>query len=109
MQGTVLYGTGDIRFEDVPEPKITKPTDAIIRIAATCVCGSDLWSYRVISPVNQPTPMGHEYCAIVEELGSQVKTVKPRQFVIGSFFASHNTSPPSTFAPQSSCPPPEFS
>ena len=58
MQGTVLYGTGDIRFEDTPEPKITKPTDAIIRLAATCVCGSDLWSYRGISPVNQPTPMG---------------------------------------------------
>jgi threonine dehydrogenase-like Zn-dependent dehydrogenase len=57
MRGTVLYGTGDIRFEDVPEPKITKPTDAIIRLAATCVCGSDLWSYRGISPVNQPTPM----------------------------------------------------
>ncbi len=70
MQGTVLYGTGDIRFEDVPEPKITKLTDAIIRIAATCVCGSDLWSYRGISPVNQPTPMGHEYCGIVEEVGT---------------------------------------
>ena len=70
MQGTVLYGTGDIRFEEVPEPKITKPTDAIIRLAATCVCGSDLWSYRGISPVNQPTPMGHEYCGIIEEVGS---------------------------------------
>src|SRR5258708_28132304 len=69
MRGTVLYGTGDIRFEDTPEPKITKPTDAIIRLAATCVCGSDLWSYRGISPVNQPMPMGHEYCGIVEEAG----------------------------------------
>jgi hypothetical protein len=58
MQGTVLYGTRDVRFEEVPEPKITKPTDAIIRVAATCVCGSDLWSYRGISPVDQPTPMG---------------------------------------------------
>jgi threonine dehydrogenase-like Zn-dependent dehydrogenase len=52
MRGTVLYGTGDIRFENVPEPRITKPTDAIVRLAATCVCGSDLWSYRGISPVN---------------------------------------------------------
>src|SRR6266567_3434569 len=77
MQGTVLYGTGDIRFEEVPEPKITKPTDAIVRLAATCVCGSDLWSYRGISPVNQPTPMGHEYCGIIEEVGSAVRTVKP--------------------------------
>src|SRR3989454_255428 len=108
MQGTVLYGTGDVRFEDVPEPKITKPTDAIIRIAATCVCGSDLWSYRGISPVNQPTPMGHEYCGIVEELGSQVKTVKPGQFVIGSFFASDNTCPHCNFGYQSSCQQREF-
>src|SRR5260370_12890437 len=105
MQGTVLYGTGDIRFEDTPEPKITKPTDAIIRIAATCVCGSDLWSYRGISPVNQPTPMGHEYCGIVEELGSQVKTVKPGQFVIGSFFASDNTCPHCNLGHHSSCQP----
>src|SRR6266496_2870875 len=93
MRGTVLYGTGDIRFEDAPEPKITKPTDAIIRLAATCVCGSDLWSYRGISPVNQPTPMGHEYCGIVEEVGSAVKSVRPGKFVIGSFFASDNTCP----------------
>jgi threonine dehydrogenase-like Zn-dependent dehydrogenase len=56
MRGTVLYGTNDIRFEDVPEPKIIRSTDAIIRLAASCVCGSDLWSYRGISPVNQPTP-----------------------------------------------------
>jgi len=74
MRGTVLYGTGDIRFEDTPEPKITKPTDAIIRLAATCVCGPDLGSYRGISPVNQPTPMGHEYCGIVDEAGSAIRT-----------------------------------
>jgi len=97
MRGTVLYGTGDIRFEDTPEPKITKPTDAIIRLAATCVCGSDLWSYRGISPVNQPAPMGHEYCGIVEEAGCAVRTVKPGQFVIGSFFASDNTCPHCNF------------
>src|SRR6267154_5758023 len=103
MQGTVLYGTGDIRFEDVPEPKITKPTDAIIRLAATCVYGSDLWSYRGISPVNQPTPMGHEYCGIVEEVGSAVRSVKPGQFVIGSFAASDNTCPHCNAGYQSSC------
>ena len=108
MQGTVLYGTGDVRFEDVPEPKITKPTDAIIRIAATCVCGSDLWSYRGISAVNQPTPMGHEYCGIVEEVGSGVKTVKPGQFVIGSFFASDNICPNCQVGYQSSCQHAEF-
>jgi threonine dehydrogenase-like Zn-dependent dehydrogenase len=108
MQGTVLYGTRDVRFEEVPEPKITKPTDAIIRVAATCVCGSDLWSYRGISPVDQPTPMGHEYCGIVEEVGSGAKTVKPCQFVIGSFFASDNTCPYYNFGYPSSCRQREF-
>jgi threonine dehydrogenase-like Zn-dependent dehydrogenase len=103
MRGTVLYGTGDVRFEEVPEPKITKPTDAVIRLAATCVCGSELWSYRGISPVAQPTPMGHEYCGIVEEVGSGVKAVKPGQFVIGSFFASDNACPHCHFGYQSSC------
>src|SRR5712671_4491650 len=108
MRGTVLYGTGDIRFEDTPEPKITKPTDAIVRLAATCVCGSDLWSYRGISPVNQPTPMGHEYCGIVEEAGCAVATFKPGQFVIGSFFASDNTCPHCNAGYQSSCQQREF-
>src|SRR3981081_4422806 len=103
MRGTVLYGTGDIRFEDTPEPKITKPTDAIIRLAATCVCGSDLGSFRGISPVNQPTPMGHEYCGIVEEVGRAVASVKPGQFVIGSFFASDNTCPHCKAGYQTSC------
>jgi threonine dehydrogenase-like Zn-dependent dehydrogenase len=108
MLGTVLYGTNDIRFEDVPEPKIIQPTDAIIRLAASCVCGSDLWSYRGISPVNQPTPMGHEYCGFVEEVGSAVRSVKPGQFVIGSFFASDNTCPHCNRGYQSSCQHREF-
>ncbi|MDQ6676168.1 MAG: zinc-dependent alcohol dehydrogenase family protein [Acidobacteriota bacterium] len=103
MRGTMLYGTGDIRFEDVPEPKITKPTDAIIKISATCVCGSDLWPYRGIAPVDQPTPMGHEYCGIVEAVGNGVTSVKPGQFVIGSFFASDNTCPNCQVGYQSSC------
>jgi threonine dehydrogenase-like Zn-dependent dehydrogenase len=108
MLGTVLYGTNDIRFEDVPEPKIIQPTDAIIRLAASCVCGSDLWSYRGISPVNQPTPMGHEYCGFVEEVGSAVRSVKPGQFVIGSFFASDTTCPHCNRGYQSSCQHREF-
>ena len=59
MRGTVLYGSKDVRFEEVAEPKIEKPTDAIIRLPVTCVCGSDLWSYRGIQLVTEPTPMGH--------------------------------------------------
>ena len=61
MQATVLYGPRNIRFEDRDTPTIMKPTDAVIRIAATCVCGSDLWPYRGINAVTAPTPMGHEY------------------------------------------------
>src|SRR5437899_1839388 len=88
MRGAVLYGPRDVRFEEREVPKIIKPTDAIIRISATCVCGSDLWPYRGINAITQPTPMGHEYCGIVEEVGSAVTSIKPGQFVIGSFFAT---------------------
>ena len=103
MQGAVLYGPRDVRFEERDDPKIIKPTDAIIRIAAACVCGSDLWPYRGIQPIVQPTPMGHEYCGTVEELGSAVKSIKRGQFVIGSFFASDNTCRNCQMGYQSSC------
>src|SRR4051794_8569347 len=91
MRGAVLHAPGDVRVEQRPDPRIEKPTDAIIRLSATCVCGSDLWPYRGIERVDGPSPMGHEYVGIVEEIGSDVTTVKPGQFVIGSFFASDNT------------------
>ena len=103
MRGTVLYGPGDIRFEDRETPRIEEPTDAVIRIAATCVCGSDLWPYRGLQPINGPTPMGHEYCGFIEEIGSAVKSVKPGQFVIGSFATSDNTCPNCQYGYQSSC------
>ena len=103
MRGTVLYGPGDVRFEEQQDPKILAPTDAILRLSATCVCGSDLWSYRGIQAVAQPTPMGHEYCGIVEAIGGAVKTVKPGQFVVGSFAASDNTCPHCKAGYQSSC------
>jgi len=108
MRGTVLYGPRDVRFEERETPKIVKPTDAIIRISATCVCGSDLWPYRGIQPIAQPTPMGHEYCGIVEEVGSAVTSIKPGQFVIGSFFASDNSCPNCQIGYQSSCQHAEF-
>jgi threonine dehydrogenase-like Zn-dependent dehydrogenase len=98
-----MYATGDVRFEELPDPAIASPTDAIIRTVATCVCGSDLWSYRGISPVTEPSPFGHEYVGIVEEVGDQVTTVKPGQFVIGSFFASDNTCPVCQAGYQTSC------
>lgn len=108
MHGTVLYGPKDIRFENIPEPRIEKPTDAIIRIAATCICGSDLWPYRGLQPLNGPTPMGHEYCGFVEEVGTAVRSVKPGQFVVGSFATSDNTCPHCRFGYQSSCVQREF-
>src|SRR5438445_10997023 len=103
MKGTVLYGERDIRFEDRPEPTITKPTDAIIRLSATCICGSDLWPYRGIQAIAQPTPMGHEYCGIVEEVGREVRNIKPGQFVVGSFATSDNTCVICKEGYQSSC------
>ena len=108
MRGAVLYGPRDVRFEERETPKIVKPTDAIIRISATCVCGSDLWPYRGIQPIAQPTPRGHEYCGIVEEVGSAVTSIKPGQFVIGSFFASDNSCPNCQIGYQSSCQHAEF-
>ena len=72
MRGAVLHNAGDVRFEERAEPTIVQPTDAIIRLSATCVCGSDLWPYRGIQAVAEPTPMGHEYCGIVEEVGRAV-------------------------------------
>src|SRR2546425_4857459 len=108
MRGTVLYGPRDVRFEERDVPAIIKPTDAIIRISATCVCGSDLWPYRGIQPIAQPSPMGHEYCGIVEETGSAVTSIKPGQFVIGSFFASDNSCPNCQIGYQSSCQHAEF-
>ncbi|MCA1827235.1 MAG: zinc-dependent alcohol dehydrogenase family protein [Myxococcales bacterium] len=103
MQGAVLYGPRDVRIEQRNEPTIVKPTDAIIRMAATCICGSDLWPYRGIARVDQPTPFGHEYCGVVEEIGSAVAKVKPGQFVVGSFFASDNTCPICKAGYQTSC------
>jgi len=108
MRGTVLYGPGDIRFEERETPKIIEPTDAVLRIAATCVCGSDLWPYRGLQPIDGPTPMGHEYCGFIEEVGRAVKSVKPGQFVVGSFAASDNTCAHCRYGYPSSCEHREF-
>jgi len=103
MQGAVLHGPRDVRFEARPEPTIVEPTDAIVRLSATCICGSDLWPYRGANPITGPTPMGHEYCGIVEEIGRDVTGIRKGQFVIGSFFASDNTCPHCQFGYQTSC------
>jgi threonine dehydrogenase-like Zn-dependent dehydrogenase len=103
MKGAVLHGARDVRFEERSEPRIVDPTDAIIRMSASCICGSDLWPYRGIQKFPEPAPMGHEYCGIVEEVGRDVRNVEPGQFVIGSFFASDNTCPNCRIGYQTSC------
>ena len=103
MRGAVLHGPRDVRFESRPDPTIVEPTDAVIRLSASCVCGSDLWPYRGLNAASEPAPMGHEYCGIVEDVGRSVSSIKPGQFVIGSFAASDNTCPHCRAGYQTSC------
>jgi threonine dehydrogenase-like Zn-dependent dehydrogenase len=98
-----MYGPGDVRVEERDEPRIVEATDAIIRLSASCVCGSDLWPYRGVEDLEWPAPMGHEYVGIVEGVGSEVTTIKPGQFVIGSFWASDNTCEICRAGYQSAC------
>ncbi|MFS0792721.1 zinc-dependent alcohol dehydrogenase family protein [Microbacterium sp. 1P10AE] len=90
MRGVIMHAAGDVRVEDRDDPTIQEPTDAIIRLAASCICGSDLWPYRGSDKVDA-TPMGHEYVGVVTEIGDAVKNVKVGDFVVGSFMASDNT------------------
>jgi len=91
MRGVIMHGPGDVRVEERADPTVIEPTDAIIRVTAACICGSDLWPYRGIDTLGGPTPMGHEYVGVVEQIGDAVETVQVGGFVVGSFFASDNT------------------
>jgi len=91
MRATTIYGERDIRVEDRPKPTIQNPTDAILKVVAACVCGSDLWFYRGINAIEEPHAMGHEYVGVIEELGSEVTGLAVGQFVVGSFITSDNT------------------
>ncbi|MFF2631374.1 zinc-dependent alcohol dehydrogenase family protein [Microbacterium sp. NPDC058021] len=90
MRAVIMHAPGDVRVEERENPTIVEPTDAIIRLAASCICGSDLWPYRGADRVDH-TPMGHEYVGVVTEIGEEVRTVAVGDFVVGSFFASDNT------------------
>jgi threonine dehydrogenase-like Zn-dependent dehydrogenase len=98
-----MYAPGDLRVEERDDPKIVEPTDAIVRLPATCICGSDLWPWRGVDDYGWPAPMGHEYAGIVEEVGDEVRTIRPGQFVVGSFFASDNTCELCRAGYQSAC------
>ena len=104
MRGVVMHAPGDVRVEDRPEPTIVKPTDAVITLSAACICGSDLWPYWGVEALDAPRPMGHEYVGIVEEVDSAVTSIRPGQFVVGSFFASDNTCEICRSGYQPSCP-----
>lgn len=93
MQGAVIHAPGDVRCEQRADPTIEQPTDAVVRTVATCVCGSDLWRYRGVQEVKEPTPIGHEYVGIVEQVGDAVQNVKVGDFVVGGFTHSDNTCP----------------
>ncbi|CNF91923.1 Zinc-binding dehydrogenase [Mycobacterium tuberculosis] len=90
MRGVVMHAPGDVRVEERADPRILEPADAIVRVSASCICGTDLWAYRGAEPLDGPRPMGHEYVGVVEQVGDAVRTVVPGDFVVGSFFASDN-------------------
>ncbi|MEU4098331.1 alcohol dehydrogenase catalytic domain-containing protein [Streptomyces sp. NPDC026673] len=91
MRATLLYGADDVRVEDVADPKIQNPTDAVVRIVLSCICGSDLWPYKSAPSTDNPRHMGHEFLGVVEETGSAVAGVKPGDVVVAPFVYSDNT------------------
>lgn len=91
MRGAVMYAAGDVRIEDVPDPSIEEPTDAVIRVTSACICGSDLWPYKTLEPSDGARLMGHEAIGIVEEVGADVRTVKLGELVVMPFAFSDGT------------------
>ena len=103
MRATLLHAPGDIRLEEVPDPTIQLPGDAVVRVVASCVCGSDLWPYRGVRPVKEPTRIGHEFVGVVEEVGGDVSSVKAGDFVIAPFTISDGTCPHCSNGVNTSC------
>ena len=103
MRGVLMYGPRDFRVTERDDPKIELPTDATIRVVAACVCGSDLGPYRGVEPIDGPSPIGHEYVGVVEEVGGAVTTIRPGQFVVGAFATSDNTCENCRAGYQTSC------
>ena len=103
VKATVIHAERDVRVEDVPDPQVQLPTDALVRVVASCVCGSDLWPYRGVNPTPQPRRIGHEFVGIVEEVGADVATLRPGQFVIAPFVVSDGTCVNCRNGVQTSC------
>jgi threonine dehydrogenase-like Zn-dependent dehydrogenase len=103
MRATTIHAPGDIRFEEVPDPTIEEPTDAIVRVVAGCICGSDLWPYRGANDVTAGDTIGHECVGVVEEVGADVRDFAPGDFVIVPFCHSDNTCAHCRAGVQSAC------
>lgn len=93
MRATIIHGPGDIRVEDREYPSVRLPTDVVVKVTASCVCGSDLWPYRGVKPIHRPTAIGHEFIGVVESIGSDVKELKAGDFVIAPFVLSCGECP----------------
>jgi threonine dehydrogenase-like Zn-dependent dehydrogenase len=91
MRATLMYEAGDVRVEDVPDPSIEEPTDAILRVTRACICGSDLWPYGSLEPTETGRPMGHEAIGVVEDVGAEVRDIEPGQLVVMPFAFSDGT------------------
>lgn len=103
MKATILHAPRDIRLDDVPDPAILAPTDAVVRVVAACVCGSDLWNYRGVNQITKPMAIGHELVGVVEEVGAQVRGLRVGDFVISPFTISDNTCPHCRVGMQTAC------
>ena len=91
MRATLMYRAGDVRIENVPDSVIKHPTDALVRVTASCVCGSDLWPYASMTAGDRPARMGHEFIGVVEDTGPEVTTVKRGDLVVAPFAISDGT------------------
>jgi threonine dehydrogenase-like Zn-dependent dehydrogenase len=103
MRATLLYGAGDIRVADVPDPVLHAPTDAVVRVTHSCICGSDLWPYKSAEPNPGGSRIGHEFLGVVEQTGAQVSTLRPGDQVIAPFVYSDNTCAHCARGLQTSC------
>jgi len=103
MRAAVIHGARDVRFEEVPDPRVLFPTDAVVRVVAACVCGSDLWRYRGIEDVPRPVQMGHEFIGVVEEVGDEVSTLTAGDFVIAPFYVCDSTCENCRYGYSTSC------
>lgn len=104
MRATLMYAADDVRVEDVTDPRIQQPTDAVVRIVLSCVCGSDLWPYKSLEPTDAPRHMGHEFLGVVEDIGTEVRTLKPGDVVVAPFVWADNTCAYCREGLQTSCP-----